>query len=534
MSDFFRDSKRLSSILSRGLKYRFLYFLIKLKNPSKKTKIAARLTREMLEELGPTFIKLGQLASVRPDIVHPDFILELENLQDNVKPMDLEFIEGQIVKELGIPLGNIFSQFDDEPVASASIGQVHKGILREEKEIVAVKIMRPGVRKLIDADVSLLRKIAKMFQPRFKFVNLNALIDEFNASLHREMDYHVEANHIKIFKDNFSDDRIIKIPKVFDDYTSKCVLTLEFINGWKLSELEVPESMGIDCYGLAKHGAEAFIRQVLEFCFFHGDLHPANLMVTPDSKIAYLDFGIVGQIPKEHRKVIANLLMAIIRQDIEDIVNEAGKIGVEITPENINQIRPELKNILDRYHGKTLGEVKIDIIGREFLELIYKHHIKIPTNYAMLAKALITIEGTAKKLYPEINILEIAEPYVRKLMSEKLGEEKTKEQLKKEISDITLKLADIPKQVHDVLDQLRKGELTIRQKQTGLGSLSRTINYSAILIALSVFFGASFITFTVSFIAVVPAWLQYLSGFLTVVFFLAASIVCYKSRKLGS
>ncbi|RJQ32380.1 MAG: AarF/ABC1/UbiB kinase family protein [Actinobacteria bacterium] len=476
-----RNTKRIAEIVQTAARHGFSYFIqyIGLTNLLSKKKVEplateevmAKQLRHMLEELGPTFIKMGQLISIRPDLVPPEFIFELEKLQDTVAPMSYTTVKARIEEELRRPMGEIFSSFDKKALASASIGQVHKAILKEGGQTVAVKVMRTNIRSQIDADIDIVRYIASLAQKKVDFIDLQAVVNEFAASLHRELDYTVEGRHVDRFRFNFKDDSLIKIPLVFWKYSSKRVLVLEFIDGWKLSDLAQPESLGVDTYELAKHGAEAFMKQVLEDGFFHGDLHPANLLITPDAKIAYLDFGIVGSISETDKETLAKLLMAIIRKDTERVLAEVKKLGVEITPDRVEAIKPGISEIVNRYYGRSLGDVKIDIIGKEFLMLVYQNKIRIPKNYALLVKALITIEGVAKKIYPDINILDIAKPYVVKLIAEKYPSGFVTQGIKEELKSLMLLATQLPKQLNDVLGLAKRGHLELKYRHTGLEPL---------------------------------------------------------------
>jgi ubiquinone biosynthesis protein len=495
-----RNIRRLRKILEVALKHGFGYFLESFELIPSKGKYTepsyenvGRRLRLLLQDLGPTFVKIGQLLSVRPDLVPPDVIFELEKLQDSVPPFPFSEVKRIFQEDLEKDIKEIFSRFDEEPVASASIGQVHIAHLKDGGK-VAVKVQRPGARDLIEADIDLLFYVAKRLGERITFVDTIGLVDELSQSLQRELDYRVEARNIDRFRHNFREDPLIKIPVVHWQICSKRILVMEYIEGTKVSDLATPERMGIDTYNLAVHGARAFMKMVLEDGFFHGDLHPANVLITPDGRIAYLDFGMVGYLSEEDRETITRMLLGIVRQDADLIVEEAKNLGVEIPRDKIPEMRRELREIIDRYYGRTLGEIEIDIIGREFLSLIYRHKIKIPKEYAMLAKALITIEGVAKKLYPQINILEVAKPYVFEVIRKRYGPLKTVEDFLEESKVYLFQLVDFPRQLHSLLGQLRRGEFRISYHHQGLEDVSRSIKEGSKLLATAFLFAALMIS----------------------------------------
>ncbi len=425
--------------------------------------IAAKKLRQLLQELGPTYIKIGQLLSVRPDLVPPEIIFELEKLQDSVPPFPFATVERIIESELEKPLPQIFSEFIKIPIASASIGQVHRAILKDGSPVV-VKIQRPEAREIIEADIDLIKFVARLIRARIEFVDIEGVVEEFVKSLNRELDYRVEAKHIERFHFNFRGEPLIRIPLVYWPYTSKRVLTMEYIEGTKLSDLATPESLGIDTFELAKHGAKAFMKQVLVHGFFHGDLHPANLLITPDGKIAYLDFGIVGEIDENDREYITYLLVAIMKKDIEGVVKNCQSIGVDISASQIPEMKEDLKKIIDQYYGRKLGDFKIDIIGREFLNLIFQYKLKIPKRFALLAKALITVEGVAQDLYPGFNVIEVAKPYAMQLIKEKYKVGQSFEDFTSQIYQNLKLLINFPQLFYDVLSKLESGEIELVSK----------------------------------------------------------------------
>jgi len=355
---------------------------------------------------------------------------------------------------------------------------------------VVVKVQRPGAEHTIDADLDLLRLLARRVRDRVKWIDIIDVLDEFSDSLHRELDYRVEAHHIDRFRHNFRDDPLIKIPLVFWPYTTRRILVMEYVEGSKLSDLATPEALGIDTYALAEHGAEAFMRQVLEFGFFHGDLHPANILVTPDGRIGYLDFGIVGAVSEENKKTITHMLVAILRQDSDEVVRQAGNMGVVIPTERLPAMRAELREILFRYYGRSLEQIRINILGREFLAMLYRNHVKIPKDFALLAKALITLEGVAKHLYPEFNVVEVARPYATKLVREKYEASEGIHQVLDELKKDLLYLVEMPKQLHDVLGMLRSGQVSVKSRDMDRHHLEDRIDIAASRVAFSIVFAA--------------------------------------------
>lgn len=506
-----RNLKRLAQISEKILKHRLGFFidesglgrlfpLPKEKIPEKppRLEILAKRVRLLLEDLGPTFIKIGQLLSVRPDLIPPEVLFELEKLQDQAPPLDFSVVKAVIEKELKGNLDEIFFEFDPNPIASASIGQVHKALLKDGFE-VAVKVQRPEAEKIVDADLDLLFSLAELIKDKITWVDLVGVVQEFSDSLHRELNYQVEGRHADKLRFNFRNDPLIKVPIVFWKHTTKKVLTLEYIEGTKISDMATPEMLGIDTIALAEHGARAFMKQVLIDGFFHADLHPSNIFITPDGKIGYLDFGMAGEIKEEAKEPMVKLQFAIMRQDIDEIAKQAQALGAEMPPEKVVEMKEGLKKILNRYYGKALEEMKVDIIGREFLGLLYAHHIRIPKDYALLAKALITVEGVAKKLYPEFNIFETAKPFLQDLIKEKYTRKMILENVYEEAQTYLLHFLDYPKQIHDIFNQLRNKELEIRYRHVGLeefsNRLDKAVNRLIVGLLVSVLIIASIFAF---------------------------------------
>lgn len=478
----------------------------------------------MLEELGPTFIKIGQILSVRPDVLPLSYIEELEKLQDSAPGFPFAAVSEIIRTELGRPVEELFRDFEEKPIAAASLSQVHRARLPDGSE-VAVKVQRPDAEEIIETDLNIMRFLAEKVADRITTIDTIALWEEFALSLRNEINFLVEAGHCQKFYEFFEDDELIKIPRVFHDYTTRRVLTLEFIDGVSLKETaRLREIAGEKTLReLAVHGAKAFMRQVLEFGYFHADLHPANIVITEDEKIAYLDFGMVGRVEDEARRAIASMLYAIIRKDVDEIVTQSEIIGASIPRSKIPTLRKELKNALDRYYGRTLGEYRIDIIGKEFISILHRNNIRIPRDYALLAKALITIEGVGKTLYPDINILEVARPYIEKLVRKYNPPEKMLEQLTAQLKDDFFVLLRLPSKVESALTMIESSVESNNEQTEAIRQLSRTIKDASLLLAFA--FIGSFITTGLLLLAYVLFSASIIRFVLAAVFFVVFLVV---------
>jgi ubiquinone biosynthesis protein len=393
----------------------------------RRTGIATEL-RLAFEELGPTFIKLGQLMSVRPDLFGSHLVFELERLQDQVPTVPASVIHGVIMREFGVSVSELFATFDDEPLAGASITQVHRATLSSDYRpvvggmlpagaAVAVKVVRPGVEATILRDIEALRPLARFLArtPRFSRYDLIGLLEEFTESLRSECDLRREGRVADRFAFDFSDDPVMVVPRVVWTRTARSVLTTEFIEGWRLSELGEAESKGVDARRLAEHGSEVFLRQVLELGRFHADLHPANIFVTPDSRICYLDFGITGRTSPEQRIAIAQVLAATVYGDAERAVRYSARLGLIIPGDRRAEIERRVAGLMERTLSRPPRDIRGFAVG--FLGILESEHVNIPVGYGLLIKALVTVEGVARALYPEIDITDTAGPYATRIVA---------------------------------------------------------------------------------------------------------------------
>jgi len=392
---------------------------------------AARQLRLAFEDLGPAWIKLGQLISVRPDIFPAEWVFEMEFLCDNVPPMPADAIRCVIRADFGRDPEQLFASFDDTPVASASIAQVHRATLAEEYRPVvgevlpagtplAIKVVRPGVEASIIADIAAARPAIERLA-RFtalKRFNLPALFEEFSRTLSSECDLRNEARVADRFAFDFADDPVVFVPRIVWPRVSRRVLAMEFVEGWRLSDLDDAARAGIDGRSLAVHGADVFMRQVLVTGRYHADLHPANMFVTPDGRICYLDFGIVGETAPEQRDAIAQVLAATVYGDADRALTYSAKLGL-VVPE---AARARVRQRVGELMGDTLSAAPRDVRGFAigFLRIMTDERVAIPMGFGLLIKALVTVEGVARALYPDIDITEAAKPFATKLIAQQM------------------------------------------------------------------------------------------------------------------
>lgn len=370
-----------------------------------------------LEELGPTFIKFGQILSTRPDFLPPEFIKELEKLRDNTPPFDFSLVRQIIEEELGKPSQEVFRYFDPVPVAAASLSQVHKAALPDGDQ-VAVKIRRPGIRQIIEADLAILEDLAQFAENRLHngwMYRPRLMVEEYRKAVRKELDFTREAQNYEKFRINFSDVEYIRVPKVYWELTTSAVLTMEFIDGIKINETVQEKYRNLyDTHKIALRGAEAIMKQILEDGFFHADPHPANLFVIPPAEIVMLDVGMVGYLDKNTRFYGAKLLQALINRDPDSTLNRFEDLKIIIRDVDRSLLRQELAELFDSYLGIPLGSLDINKAGQEVIGIMIRHNLTLPPNLVLMIKALSMIESTGKELYPDLDMLEVARPFVKK------------------------------------------------------------------------------------------------------------------------
>ncbi|MEW6621861.1 MAG: AarF/ABC1/UbiB kinase family protein [Bacillota bacterium] len=455
--------------------------------------------RLVLTDLGGTFIKFGQILSTRPDLVPKDILVELEKLQDQVPPVPFEDIKKQIENELGASLEETFEHFDLKPLAAASIGQVHAACLKDKRDVV-VKVRRPGIENKMETDLEILFDLARLAEKHSalgRHYQIVEIVDEFAWGLKRELDYSVEGRNAERLERNSRQDENVKIPKVFWEYSSNKVLTMERIDGLKLTNLEAIDTRGYNRRVIAENLARTLLKQMLQDGFFHADPHPGNIAVLPDSSICFMDFGLVGYISPERKKQITRLLLALVRRDSSQIVKAILEMGVISKTTELQKLRRDMDMLISLYYSVPLGKLNLGAVIREILDLAFAHRVQIPSEMTLLAKALITLEGVIKDLDPSISIVEIAEPFAKKLLKEQFAPVSILKEVQDQLQDFFNIAVSIPKKADKVLDKTLEGDLTVKIEHQNLNrvlsyldKMANKLSFSIVLLSFSMVMAA--------------------------------------------
>jgi ubiquinone biosynthesis protein len=429
-----------------------------------------RHLRELLDELGPTFVKFGQLLSMRPDVVPPDIVAELRGLQDDVRPFPYAEVERTILEELGQPVERLFLTFDEEPLAAASIGQVHRATLPNGRRVV-VKVQRPNAPRQIEADLTLLYQAARLIKERvhaLEFLDPNELIDEFARSIRQELDYRSEGRNADAFRRNFAGHPHVVIPKVYWSYTRARVLTLEELVGPQLADLELEQWSVDQRRDLAYLTTETWMTMIFRHGFFHGDPHPANVLVLAPDKIGLVDFGLTGKLTDDDMSKLTRLFIDAANENIEALPKRLADLGVRYPKEREEEFVLELRELYERYYGARLQEIDPLQLIREAFQLIYSLNLRLPSRFVMLDKAIATLGSVGVELYPDFNVFEVAKPYARDLMIERFTPQRIAARARREGINIAQMAAELPYQVHETLEQVRDGRIEVGFVHKGL------------------------------------------------------------------
>ena len=418
--------------------------------------------KEALVELGPTFVKLGQLLSTRPDILPPVYIEELEKLQDKVDPISWEELTRVLNQELG-PTDKIFAEFNPEPLAAASIGQVHRARLFTGEEVI-VKVQRPGIETKVRNDFEILKGLARISENRSveaSRLGILAMVEDYRRTLLRELDYEREARNTERVYKNFADDQRVIIPRVFKEFSSPRVLVEEFIDGIKLSDIEMIDRKGWSRRKISALGTEAFLSQIMLHGFFQADPHPGNIMVIDEEHIAFIDFGEIGYLSDLRLTYVGELLVAVNKNDPYRAMSVMRDMGILDQLDDDEDFSESFADLIESLNASSIGNLDMKRMRNEIMELAYRYQLKMPAYLTSLMKALITVEGLGKKLDPDFNFTEVASPLAKKVYRERLKPSNIGKYLRSRYYKEVEPLKVIPSNFNRLLQDTADGRLTV-------------------------------------------------------------------------
>ncbi|MCM3871983.1 MAG: AarF/ABC1/UbiB kinase family protein [Pyrinomonadaceae bacterium] len=492
--------------------------------------------RSALEELGTTFIKLGQILSTRADLLPPDYLTELTKLQDSAAPVPFEAVRDTLVSELKQPLESAFLSFDPEPLAAASIGLAHAATLPDGTEVV-VKVRRPGVVEQVHEDLEILKELATAAGRHWEFADrydLVGIVEEFSETLKAELDYIREGHNAERFAGDFANEAGIHIPKVYWETTTSRVLTLERIRGTKINDLVSLDEQGINRSALAGFATGVVMRMVCENGFFHADPHPGNFFIEPDGTIALIDFGMVGVLDERVQEHLADLLININHQDAEGLVDVFLYLGVSGKHVARDLLRRDIEHLLSTYWGLPLNELRISAVLSDVFAVMRRHQLHLPSNLALLLKTVVMIEGLGLNLDPEFHLTSALEPYADRLVMRKYSPTKLVRNLGRASLDLARLGAEMPQHLRRIVSAAENGNLQIGMRPEGFDPVIRRVERIANRIVLGVL-AAAFINGLAVLASVYRppgweswAWVVFAFGFicaLTLGLYLALSIL---------
>lgn len=462
--------------------------------------------RHVLEELGPTFIKFGQILSTRPDLIPLEYIKELSRLQDKVPSFSFDEVRELVENELNMSLEAVFQYFDTQPLAAASIGQVHKARLHDNTDVV-VKVQRPGIKGIIETDLEIMLHLASLMERHledFEIQRPTRIVSVFAASIEKEINYTLEASNMRRFARQFRGEEHIYIPRVYDELSTRKLITMEYVRGIKASNTEKLAEEGYDLKLLARQGAVLTMKQVFVSGFFHADTHPGNIFILPGNVICYLDFGMMGRITRKEREDFADLVMYVALRDERRVVDALLKITYHREYMERTSLESDIAELIDSYVGHPLKELEVGPILQQLLEVVARHQLSLKPNFYLLVKTAGTVEGIGRLLDPDFDIIGHAEPFIRRIQKDKMNPRRMIGDMVDSGSEFIRLLKDIPAGLKDVLALMKEGRIKIEFEHRGLEPFYSCLDRISNRIAFAIVLAAQIVGSSLIVLAGVP------------------------------
>lgn len=445
------------------------------------------------EELGATFIKFGQILSNRADLFPQDLLIQLEKLQDKVPSVPFNELKPKLEREFGKPLEEVFESIVEIPLASASIAQVHKVKLKTGEDAV-LKIQKPSIRKNVTADIEIMRDLAKIVESNFPesaVFQPVELVNTFEKAIKREMNFVTEATSMKRFTKNFAADARVYVPKVYDNLTTQKVICQEFVDGKKLSDVAAIKAAGLLPEDAAKMGLDLYFIQVFDHGFFHADPHPGNIFIMPDGRLSFIDFGMMGMLAPEDQYILGDLMYYIYVQDSKKLADtiEAMAKGAT-TIQKRHEFEQEIRDFLELAHTTTISEVEMSDIIEGLRKVMYEYKISISSNFHLLMRALIIIEGVGLTLYPEYNLMEEVQPYAKRIMAKRYSPKELFKRIYSSVQEVGELALDFPNDIREILFKLKEGKLRVEFEHKGLEPMTHKLDVVSNRIAFAIIVAA--------------------------------------------
>ncbi|MGM0673805.1 MAG: ABC1 kinase family protein [Spirochaetota bacterium] len=435
--------------------------------------------RSALEDLGPTFIKLGQIVSNRTDLLPPELVKELTHLQDDVPPFPTAEAKRIVAEELGVDVSTVFASFDEHPQASASVAQVHHATLRDGRE-VAVKIQRPDIEQIIETDIEIIQSLAALTEryiPRSRLFSPVELVEEFRRTINLELNFTVERENADRFREMYHDGRNLYVPRTYRDFSTPRVMTMEYIHGARFSEVVADESGRWDKAHIAKKAANLMLEQIYINGFFHGDPHPGNLLIIGDDTLCLLDYGIMGRIRPRQREYLVETMVGTVNRDPARVTDGVLRLTRPSSEHiSVEALEDDIYDLIDHYADIAFGEIDINQFFTQLIQLVVRHGLKIPSSLMLITKTLLAVEGLGVNLSPQFDFMQVFQPFARRLLAKRFEPKHLWQETQEIGQDFGSFLRDFPTDARDVLKQAKGGKLRVGFRVTGLEPLRNTLD----------------------------------------------------------